>query len=92
MENQEITPTETSSPDGADLNDCTLGRIAYDAYCKAVGGLSVRGDKLPAYADQCGHVSAAWERAALAVSAATVSKMKDRLKAFVGPTARDDSE
>ncbi len=33
--------------------DKNLGGIAYDAYCKSVGGVSWNGDKLPTWDEMC---------------------------------------
>lgn len=49
----------------------SLGAVAYEAYCKAVGGVSkFTGDTLPAFEDQDPEIVAAWEAAAAAVQEA----------------------
>lgn len=45
----------------------TPGEIAYEAYCVAVGGVSVRGERLPTYAEQQPRIRDAWDAAAAAV-------------------------
>ena len=48
--------------------DQSLGEIAYNAYCEAVGYKSVRGDTLPIWEDQSERLQEAWERAGEAVA------------------------
>lgn len=48
-----------------------VGRVAYEAYCDAVGGKSVRGEALPDWDSQDRNVAAAWCAAAQAVLTAT---------------------
>lgn len=50
----------------------TLGEVAYEAYCASVGWVSVRGEQLPAYADQDERIRDAWETAAGAVRSAVL--------------------
>ncbi len=45
----------------------TLGRIAYDAYCKARDWKSVRGEPLPHFDQQDEGLKKAWEAAGMAV-------------------------
>ncbi len=45
-----------------------LGKIAYDAYCKAVGGVSIREEKLPTFENQSEILRNAWTIAAVAVA------------------------
>ena len=46
----------------------TYGKIAYDAYCEAVGGKAYNGEPLPSYADiEKKSVVHGWEAAAQAV-------------------------
>ncbi len=45
-----------------------FGKVAYDAYCKSVGGRSaISGEKLPLWIDQKDEIKVAWDAAALAV-------------------------
>lgn len=48
--------------------DQSLGEIAYNAYCEAVGYKSVRGETLPIWEDQSERLQEAWERAGEAVA------------------------
>lgn len=43
------------------------GQVAYEAYVVSVGGRSVKGDRLPAWADQTKRIQGAWITAAQAV-------------------------
>jgi hypothetical protein len=48
-----------------------LGRVAYEAYAKAVGGVSVRGDRLWTWDEMAEHnpkVAQAWRDSAMAVA------------------------
>lgn len=48
--------------------DLYYGRVAYDAYCESVGGVSkFTGDKLPEFYDQDPEIKLAWVNAARAV-------------------------
>jgi hypothetical protein len=47
-----------------------LGKIAYEAYCQAVGWVSVKGDLLPQWAEQDARIALAWDAAAQAVARA----------------------
>lgn len=49
------------------MNDARLAEAAYNAYCDARNWKSVRGDTLPAFADQDRGLQEAWEAAAKAV-------------------------
>jgi hypothetical protein len=67
------------STDPAPLPGAGLGRVAYDAYRKAVEGRSVRGDELPSWGEQVAHnpnIAAAWCAAAQAVLTATFERNK----------------
>lgn len=45
-----------------------LGKVAYEAYCKSVGGRSaISGEELPTWIDQKDEIKVAWDAAALAV-------------------------
>lgn len=55
----------------------TLGQIAYDAYCKARNGVSVKGERLPHFSEQAPELKAAWEAAAQAVA--------DSIQMQIGP-------
>jgi hypothetical protein len=48
--------------------DQSLGEQAYNAYCKAMGYQSERGETLPIWEDQSERVQEIWERAAEAVA------------------------
>jgi hypothetical protein len=48
------------------------GKLAYNAYCEAVGWKSVRGDSLPKWEEQSERLQIAWDKAALAVAMAVV--------------------
>jgi hypothetical protein len=48
--------------------DQSLGELAYNAYCEAVGYKSVKGDTLPAWEDQSERLQEAWDAAAEAVA------------------------
>jgi hypothetical protein len=48
------------------MRDEALGRAAYQAYCKAVGNKSVRGEELPQWEQQAEHIKDAWCEAAVA--------------------------
>ena len=80
MENQETGPNETGGQGGMGQTEKTLGQIAYDAYCKAVGGISVRGDKLPDFEDQSNHIATAWECSGNAVAIAAVNAIQIGIK------------
>ncbi|MGH3220025.1 MAG: hypothetical protein ACRDPY_15195 [Streptosporangiaceae bacterium] len=47
---------------------CTFGQAAYEAYVASCGGKSIRGEDLPAWADQSPEIRAHWEAAAEAVA------------------------
>ncbi|GAA0494145.1 hypothetical protein Ade02nite_20640 [Paractinoplanes deccanensis] len=49
-------------------NTFQLARIAYDAYCTAVGGKAFNGDDLPAFDDVPQRIKDAWIVAATAVA------------------------
>ena len=53
------------------------GKLAYNAYCEAVGWKSVRGDNLPKWEEQSEKLQAAWNKAALAVAMATIGALDD---------------
>ena len=44
------------------------GQIAYEAYVESCGGLSVRGEPLPSWADQYPGIRTHWDAAAQAVA------------------------
>lgn len=49
----------------------SFGQTAYEAYCKAVGGVSVHGDPLPTWVEQQENkpdVADAWQQAGEAVA------------------------
>ena len=46
----------------------SLGEEAYNAYFEDCGGKSIRGEDLPAWADQSAAIQAHWEAAAAAVA------------------------
>jgi hypothetical protein len=47
----------------------TLGQVAYEAYCDAVGWRSIRGDQLPSWDNMPWQkIKAAWEAAGLAAA------------------------
>ena len=51
--------------------DPALGKVAYDAYCKYTGGVSlISGDKLPEFENLKESIQCAWHDAAQAVSEA----------------------
>jgi hypothetical protein len=61
----------------AELAGAALGRVAYEAYCEAVGGTSVNGEELPTWDDHVTRkpdVAAAWCAAAQAVLTATFER------------------
>jgi hypothetical protein len=63
--------------DPAPLVGAGLGRIAYEAYSAAVGGVSVHGDALPSWDEQVSSnpsVAAAWCAAGQAVITATFER------------------
>jgi len=48
----------------------SLGKLAYDAYCKSSGGVSlISGAKLPEWCDLKPEIKTAWEAAAESVRA-----------------------
>ena len=49
------------------MAELDYGQVAYEAYVVAVGGRSVKGDPLPAWADQSKRIQGAWIAAADAV-------------------------
>lgn len=53
----------------------TFGEIAYRAYCASVGGVSIRGERLPAFADQSDVIRQAWESAGRSVAVSTLDAM-----------------
>ena len=57
-----MSTTETRAPR-------SVGQIAYEAYCDHQGWRSVRGEVLPAWANQSPDLQAAWEFAAQEVRA-----------------------
>lgn len=52
----------------------SLGEIAYNAYCQSRSWVSVRGEKLPPFRDQCMELRKAWEDAARAVASEVEEK------------------
>lgn len=63
--------------DPAPLPGAGLGRLAYEAYLAAVGGVSVNGDDLPSWDEQVSSkpdIAAAWCAAAQAVITATIAR------------------
>jgi hypothetical protein len=48
--------------------DQSLGEVAYNAYCEAVGYQSVRGETLPGWEDQSEQLQEAWDTAGEAVA------------------------
>jgi len=63
--------------DPAPLAGAGLGRIAYEAYSAAVGGVSVHGDELPSWDEQVSSkpdIAAAWCAAGQAVITATFER------------------
>ena len=70
-------PSPRPTTDPAPLVGVGLGEVAYEAYRKAVDGVSVHGDPLPSWAVQTEnnpHVAAAWCVAAQAVITATIER------------------
>jgi hypothetical protein len=64
-------------PAVVELAGAALGRVAYEAYCDAVGGQSVHGEELPTWDDHVTRkpdVAAAWCAAAQAVLTATFER------------------
>jgi hypothetical protein len=58
------------------MADCrTFGRIAYEAYCESVGGLSIRGEPLPTYDQQNQKIIDAWQCAGQRVAATAVKAL-----------------
>ena len=72
------TRSSKSAPaDLAPLAGAGLGRVAYEAYVAAVGGKSIRGEKLPSWDSQVEEnhdVAAAWCAAGRAARSASFSK------------------
>jgi hypothetical protein len=61
-----VTSRETNT-----AGDSHLGRVAYEAYCVAVGGKAFNGDVLPTWEQQgerSPKIAEAWGRAGLAVA------------------------
>jgi hypothetical protein len=66
--------------------DCSrimgLGEIAYTTYCSAVGGVSVKGDKLPTYKDQAPKIMEAWNLAAQSVAAEVILEVQTMIEQY----------
>ena len=65
------------------MNEFALAKIAYDAYCKSTGGVSlISGDKLPEFDGLRDSIKEAWRAAAAAV-------LEDQIDPS-DPSAQDD--
>jgi len=59
-----------------------LGELAYSTYCSAVGGVSVKGDKLPAYKEQSPKIAEAWNIAAQSVAAEVILEVQSMIEQY----------
>jgi hypothetical protein len=57
-----------------------LGKLAYETYCKEVGGKSVRGEDLPKWDDQSERLRIAWDKTALMVAMHSYGAVIDERK------------
>ena len=59
-----------------------LGELAYSTYCAAVGGVSVKGDKLPTYDEQSPKIAEAWNLAAQSVVAEVILEVQTMIEQY----------
>jgi len=69
-----------------------LGKIAYEAYCKSVGWLSVNGDPLPRWHEQEARIARAWDAAAQAVARALTDPKPARIECGKADCPREATE
>ncbi|MGW2261456.1 hypothetical protein ACWCXE_27180 [Streptomyces sp. NPDC001780] len=62
---------------GIDLTPAELGEIGYTAYAESTGGLNVRSEQLPAWADLGETVQTAWAAAGVAVARAVTPAQEE---------------